>query len=136
MPDSQTEQQPQQQQKIETPTLETVHGTFAQALQTQLNDAVSNFLRTLTDEQIDEFLPEDMSELDTWIAQKLKPYQTAQDPSPTQLVAAASTLFFAAFCEELDTVAIDEGDPETDPDTATDAVSGADADTLNDVVGA
>lgn len=135
MPDSEAEKK-STQTAIATPSLETVYGTFARALQTQLNDAVANFLLTLSDEQIDEFLPAEMADLDIWIEKKLSTYQNAEEPSPAQLVEASATLFFAAFCEELDTIAIDEDPPEhvTAPETGN--VSGADADNLNDVVGA
>lgn len=83
------------------PTLESMLSDVRKAFGMQLNTFLAQFVAAHTDEEIDAFLPEEVSEADEWIEDHVSAFTNNEDPTVEDMVDGASAVFMMAFLERL-----------------------------------
>lgn len=92
---------PPKKKKEAVPTLEGMLADFRKAYGMQLNTFVVQFVEGHSDEAINAFLPEDVSEADSWIEQHINAFTENEDPSTDDILDGVAALFMMAFLERL-----------------------------------
>lgn len=108
------------------PTLDQFLSQIRKLMGFQLQTVLAEFLNSHSDEQIEAFLPEDVSEADEWIEQHVNTFVENEEPSVQDMVDGIGAIFVMAFLEQLyEHCQIDEdesGDePEDDEDPEDDS---------------
>jgi len=92
---------PPAKKKAAVPTLEGMLSDIRKAYGMQLNTFVVQFVESHSDEAINAFLPEDVSEADRWIEQHISAFTENEEPSTDEILDGAAALFMMAFLEKL-----------------------------------
>lgn len=109
----------QQPRPKKTPTLEKVHTDIRKAFAFQLNTFTAQFLQANTDEDIEAFLPEDITEADRWVEGLVEAFLDNEEPSVEDMLSGVSAIFMMAFLERLYEhcgIAVNDDDPEDEPE--------------------
>ena len=103
------------------PTLEKLLADFRKVYTVQLNRFVAQFVDSHTDEDIEAFLPADVSEADSWIEEHITAFVENEEPTVDDMLDGLAAIFMMAFMERLyEACGItgdedgDEGDPDDD----------------------
>ena len=101
------------------PTLDEFLSNIRKLMGFQLQTVLAEFLNSHTDEQIDAFLPEDVSEADEWIEGHVGSFTDNEEPTVQDMVDGLGAIFVMAFLEQLYEhcqVETDDSDDEGDAD--------------------
>ena len=109
-------------------TMESLLSDVRKIFNLQLNTFLTSFVQSTSDEQLEAFLPDDLSEVDAFIEAHVSAFVENEQPSTEDMIDGVAAIFVMAFMERLfDHMGIPDDEDEDDS-----AISDADFEGTNE----
>lgn len=86
---------------LKTVTMDSVRADFGKSFNVQMNSAVVAFMSSMSDEQLQDFFPENVSDMDAKLNEAFETYINIVDPTAEEIREASTLLFFMSFLERV-----------------------------------
>ncbi len=82
-------------------TMESLLSDVRKIFNLQLNTFLTSFVQNTSDEQMEEFLPDDLSDVDAFIEGHVSAFVENEEPSTEDMIDGVAAIFVMAFMERL-----------------------------------